>query len=145
MNEITAISVFLRAAALGSSIDDLPEHACTGYRQANTGRVTPWVFRVGKETVYREIPAVFCSSDPDVETEAVFEGVGIGQLGSFTAVPFIRARRLVPLLTQHISDSQGLYICYARRTQMHLRSRTFIDFMVNQLENSPDWALSRSE
>jgi DNA-binding transcriptional LysR family regulator len=136
---------YLAAHGTPKRIDDLLEHACTGYRQANTGRVAPWVFQVDKETVYRDIAAVFCSSDPDVETEAVVAGIGVGQLGSFTAVPLIRAGRLVPLLTRYVSDSQGLYICYARRTQMSLRSRTFIDFMVDRLENSPDWVLSRSE
>ncbi|MFP3550889.1 substrate binding domain-containing protein [Paraburkholderia sp. SIMBA_049] len=107
---VCASPAYLAAHGTPKSIDDLLGHLCTGYRQANTGRVAPWVFRVGKETVYRDVPAVFCSSDPDVETEAVVAGIGIGQLGSFTAVPLIRAGKLVPLLTQNVGDTQGLYM-----------------------------------
>ncbi len=128
-----------------ADIDELAGHACTGYRQANTGRVAPWVFRIGKETAYRDVPAVLCTNDPDVETDAVVQGVGIGQLGSFSAMPLIRAGRLIPLLTQYVSDSQGLYICYARRTQLPLRLRTFIDFMIETLEGNTEWVLSRDE
>ncbi|WP_224041706.1 LysR family transcriptional regulator [Paraburkholderia unamae] len=126
-------------------IDELVNHACTGYRQPNTGRVAPWVFRVGKETVYRDVPTVLCTNEPELETDAVASGVGIGQLGSFSAVPLIRTGRLLPLLTHNLSDDLGLYICYARRAQMPLRARTFIDFMVDALAGNTGWVLTREE
>lgn len=114
-------------------IDDLAGHRCTGYRRANTGKLAQWQFRVGDEIVYRDFAAAVCVNDTEMEAQAVLSGLGIGQLGSFSAAPHIRSGRLVPLLTQHMSEYGAIYIYYGHRTEQSLRVRTFIDFMVEAM------------
>jgi DNA-binding transcriptional LysR family regulator len=128
-----------------ANIDDLASHRCTGYLQPNTGKVAPWEFQMDGETAYRDIAPAICMNDPELETRAVLAGLGIGQLGSFTAVPLIRAGQLVPLLLPHTVQRIAMYLCYARRAQMPARVRLFIDFMVERLQNSTEWHLNDEE
>ncbi|MGF6603352.1 DNA-binding transcriptional LysR family regulator [Paraburkholderia sp. GAS448] len=127
------------------SVDDLGVHRCTGYRRANTGKQAPWEFLIGDEIVYREIAATLCTNDIDAETEAVVAGLAIGQLGSFSAVSHIRSGRLVPLLTQHVSQRESIYIYYRHRTEQPLRVRTFIDFMVARVADNRNFFLEPSD
>ena len=60
-----------------------------------------------------------------LEVQTVLVGEAIGQLGSFSAVPHIRAGRLVPLLLRHVVYLEGIYLYYGRRTEQPLRVRTF--------------------
>nr|WP_319743757.1 LysR substrate-binding domain-containing protein [Pigmentiphaga sp.] len=142
---VCAAPDYLERHGAPRSVDDLAHHRCTGYRRANTGKVAPWEFVVGGETVYRDFPATLCSNDLDAEVEAVLTGGAIGQLGSFSAVPHIRAGRLVPLLLDHVSERDALYIYYRRRTEQPQRVRAFIDFMVERLANNSRFYLDRTE
>ncbi|CAG9234660.1 LysR family transcriptional regulator [Paraburkholderia sabiae] len=127
------------------SVEDLDAHRCTGYRRANTGKLAPWEFLIGKEIVYRDVAATLCANDIDAETTAVLAGLAIGQLGSFSAVEHIRAGRLVPLLTQHVTQRESIYIYYRSRTEQPLRVRTFIDFMIERLADNRDYFLQPAE
>jgi DNA-binding transcriptional LysR family regulator len=127
------------------TVDDLGDHRCSGYRRANTGKQAPWEFTIDGEIVYREMAASVCSNDIDAETEAVLAGAAIGQLGSFSAVSHIRAGRLVPLLTRHVTQRESIYIYYRRRTEQPLRVRTFIDFIVARLADNTQFFLTPEE
>ncbi|MBN3751990.1 LysR family transcriptional regulator [Paraburkholderia sp. Tr-20389] len=127
------------------SVDELDAHRCTGYRRANTGKLAPWEFLIGNEIVYRDVAATLCANDIDAETAAVLAGLAIGQLGSFSAVEHIRSGRLVPLLTQHVTQRESIYIYYRHRTEQPLRVRTFIDFMIERLADNRNYFLDSAE
>lgn len=127
------------------TIEELADHRCTGYRRANTGKLAQWEFRIGDEIVYRDLPAAICVNDTAMETQAVLSGLGIGQLGSFNATPHIRSGRLIPLLTQHVTEYGAVHIYYKHRTEQSLRVRTFIDFMVERMAGNRDFFLDTSE
>lgn len=128
-----------------STLDDLLRHRCTGFRLPTTGRLMPWEFRVGEEIVHRDIPAVFCTNDPQVEVEAVIAGFGIGLLDGINAAEHIRAGLLVPLLCEHASERMGIHIFYPQRADMPRRVRSFIDFTVGRLLNSTSFCLGIEE
>ncbi|MFM0336191.1 LysR family transcriptional regulator [Paraburkholderia fungorum] len=127
------------------TIEELNQHRCTGYRRANTGKLASWQFRVGDEIVYRDVPPTICVNDTEMETQAVLSGLGIGQLGSFNATPHIRSGRLVPLLTQHVTEYGTIYIYYGHRTEQSLRVRTFIDFMIERVADNRNFFLDLAE
>lgn len=127
------------------TIEELTQHRCTGYRRANTGKLAQWQFRIGDEIVYRDIPPTICVNDTEMETQAVLSGLGIGQLGSFNATTHIRSGRLVPLLTQHVTEYGTIYIYYGHRTEQPLRVRTFIDFMTERMTDNRNFFLDASE
>jgi DNA-binding transcriptional LysR family regulator len=127
------------------TIDELDGHRCTGYRRANTGKQAPWEFLIGDEIVYRDVATTLCVNDTDAETQAVLAGLGIGQLGSFSATLPIRRGQLVPLLIKHVTQREAIYIYYRHRTEQPLRVRTFIDFMVGRLSGNRNFYLEPSE
>jgi len=128
-----------------STLDELARHQCTGYRMPSTGRLMPWEFKLGEEIVYRDLPAVFCTNDPQAEMEAVIAGFGIGQLDGVSAAAHIRAGRLVPLLCEHVSQRMGIHIYYPQRADMPKRVRSFIDFAVERLLDTTRFHLSIEE
>jgi DNA-binding transcriptional LysR family regulator len=140
-----AAPAYLRAHGLPTTLDALGGHRCTGYRQPGTGRAMPWEFVVGKQALFRQMPLVLCSSDPEAEMLAVVAGMGIGQIDSISGAAALRDGSLVPLLLEHTSERMGLYLYYARRTDMPARVRRLIDFMVASLRDSPAFHLSALE
>ncbi|KUY59300.1 LysR family transcriptional regulator [Burkholderia sp. RF2-non_BP3] len=142
---VCASPAYIEQHGKPKTIDDLGAHRCSGYRRANTGKQAPWEFQIGSEIVYREIAASLCANDIDAETEAVVAGLAIGQLGSFSAVSHIRAGRLVPLLTQYMTERESIYIYYRHRAEQPVRVRTFIDFMIARLADNSEFCLTASE
>ncbi|CAB3626161.1 LysR family transcriptional regulator [Achromobacter marplatensis] len=142
---VCASPAYLARHGTPRTIEALDAHRCTGYRRVNTGKLAPWEFMVGDEIQYRDVPAVLCTNDAEAETDAVVAGLGIGQLGSFSAAGPIRAGLLVPLLTQHLTQRESFYIYYRRRTEQPLRVKAFIDFMVERLADNQDFFLTRAE
>jgi DNA-binding transcriptional LysR family regulator len=136
---------YLRAHDVPRTLADLAHHRCTGYRQPGTGRPFPWEFHIKGETVYRNVRAFLCSSDPEAEMAAVIAGMGIGQIDSINATAPLRAGQLVPLFTAHVSDDMGLHLYYAQRADMPGRVRRFIDFAVERLKGGEDFTLPAAE
>lgn len=128
-----------------ASIDELARHRCSGFRQANTGKVVPWEFRVGDDIVARTVPAAFTTNDVDLEARAVLSGEFVGQLLGATAAPLVRAGRLVPLLTAHVSDHLALYLYYGSRVAQPARVRAFIDLAIERLADNPALFLQPQE
>ncbi|MEM5299760.1 LysR family transcriptional regulator [Burkholderia sp. JPY481] len=142
---VCASPAYLERYGVPKTVNDLDAHRCSAYRRANTGKHAPWEFMIGGEIVYKEMAASVCSNDVDAEAEAVLAGLVIGQLGSFSAVSHIRAGRLVPLLTQHVTQRESIYVYYRRRTEQPLRVRTFIDFAVSRLADNSQFFLTAEE
>ena len=128
-----------------ASIDDLAKHRCSGFRAASTGKLMPWEFRVGEDIVSRAVAAEFATNDVDLEANAVLSGEYIGQLLGATAAPLVRAGRLVPLLTAHVSDHLGLYVYYGSRVAQPARVRAFIDLAIERLADNPAMFLQPHE
>ncbi|MEC5387144.1 LysR family transcriptional regulator [Uliginosibacterium sp. H3] len=108
----------------------LRQHRCTGFRHPKTGRTMPWELMVDGELVFQNVTSVFSCDDVATEHAAVLSGVGIGQLLDFTIAADLAAGRLVRLLPELASARPGLYMYYAQRTQIPLRVRRFIDFVI---------------
>lgn len=140
-----AAPAYLRAHGLPTTIDALGGHRCTGYRQSGMGRALPWEFVVDKQTLFRQMPLVFCSSDPEAGMLAVAAGMGIGQIDSITAAAALRDGSLVPLLLEHTSARTALYLYYARRSELPARVRHLVDFLVAELRDSHVFHLSAQE
>jgi len=123
----------------------LAEHACIGYRQLGTGRVLPWTFRGHGRRARIIGPIAVCCSDQETELQAVLSGVGIGCIGSITVARHLREGRLVPLLTDWMTEQTTLHLCYARLTSMPARVRLFIEFAIANLRDCKEFSLSPEE
>ena len=134
---VCAAPAYLARHGAPASIDDLARHRCSGFRAANTGKVMPWEFRVGEDIVSHAVSAGFTTNDIELEAAAVLSGDFVGQLIGVTAAPHVRAGRLVPLLTAHVTDHLALYLYYGSRVAQPARVRAFIDLAIARLADNP--------
>ena len=142
---VCAAPAYIARHGAPSTIDDLAKHRCSGFRQASTGKLMPWEFRVGAEIVSRQVPAEFETNDIELEARAVVAGGFVGQLIGITAAPLVRAGLLVPLLTEHVAEHLGLYVYYGSRVAQPARVRAFIDLAAARLVDNPALILQPHE
>lgn len=142
---LCASPAYLARFGVPTTLADLAQHRCIGYRQPGTTRHMPWEFQVKGETTQQHMPVVVCCSDPEAEMQAAVTGLGIGQIDSINATAAIRSGQLVPLLTRYVSDRMGLYLFYAQRADMPRRVRRFIDFAAQRLKGGDEFHVSPAE
>lgn len=141
---ICATPAYLAQHGAPSSLEELAQHRCTGFRHSRTGLVVPW--HVTRENVpaEQEIVAAITTNDADLEVASVLGGLAIGQLAGTSAAPLIRSGQLVPLLSAHTSNYMSVFIYYGSRAQPS-RVRAFIELAVERLTDNPAFTLSHSE
>lgn len=127
---------YARAHGLPRKLSELALHRCTAFRHSGTGRLLPWELKVDGEITRVEVPAHFCSNDPEAEVEAVAGGQGIGLIDAINAAEPLREGRLIAFLPELATDHLGFFIYYPQRQNMPRRVRSFIDFMVARLLGS---------
>lgn len=140
---VCASPEFLALHGEPQSLHDLQRFSCTAFRHIASGKVVPWEFMSGDHLSYMDMPGAFVTNDIDSETSAVLQGLGIGQLASFTAVPHIRAGRLKPLFLDAVTQRYALYLYYASREHLPLRMRLLRDFLTERLKDNEDLYLKR--
>ena len=142
---VCASPAYIAAHGAPASIEDLARHRCSCFRHPGTGKPMPWEFKIGDDIVTRAIPAAFCSNDIEIEARAVVAGQAVGQLLGISAAPLVRAGRLVPLLPQHTTDHQGLYVYYGSRAAQPARVRAFIDLAIEMVAGNTAHVLAPHE
>jgi DNA-binding transcriptional LysR family regulator len=126
--KICAAPDYLERYGAPARASDLAQHRCTGYRQANSGRIIPWELAQQGGTRYLDVPCVASFNTTESEVAAVRNGVGIGQLAGYLIADDLAAGRLVHLLPKLDTRDAGIYMYYAQRTQIPSRVRHFIDY-----------------
>lgn len=111
-----------------ASIEELARHRCTGYRQANTGRLMPWELQGADGTVFLDMPCVASFNTVESEVSAIVCGMGIGQLAGYMIDEDLASGRLVHLLPELDTRSAGVFMYYAQRNRIPTRVRLFIDY-----------------
>ncbi|OON63266.1 transcriptional regulator [Massilia sp. KIM] len=126
--KICAAPDYLERHGAPRDADELLRHRCTGYRQANTGRLMPWELKGDGGTVYLDVPCVASFNTTESEVAAVRNGLGIGQLAHYMVDEDLAAGRLVHLLPRLDTRNAAIYMYYAQRTRIASRVRLFIDY-----------------
>jgi len=125
--KLCAAPDYLRRHGTPANAAELAAHRCTGYRQANTGRLIPWELQGDGEIVYLDVPCVASFNTVESEVAAVVAGIGIGQLAGYLVDAELAAGRLVHLLPELDTRNAGMYMYYPERTRIPSRVRLFID------------------
>ncbi len=142
---VCAAPAYIAAHGAPATIEQLTAHRCSVLRHAGTGRVLPWLLKLGGEVVSLDLPPALSTNDVALETEAVLSGQVIGMLSGLAAAPLIRAGRLVPLLAAHATDHLSVHIYYGSRAAQPTRVRAFIDLAVERLAGSSAYVLDARE
>jgi DNA-binding transcriptional LysR family regulator len=142
---ICAAPAYLERHGTPRSLDELTSHRCGVFRHPATGKVLPWHLNMDGEIVHRFFPPTLATNDTELELQAALDGQVVAQVSAMYAAPLFRAGRLVPLLTQHITEHLRLYLYYGSRKAQPSRARRFIDLAVKRLADNPQFVLSARE
>lgn len=116
---------------------DLADHACLSYTYLSTR--DEWHFeRNGKRHVVR-VKGVLQANNGDLLREAAIAGMGIIVQPSFIVGDAIRAKKLVPILTDCDASLLPIYAVYPSRQHLSAKVRTFVDYLAAQFGEDPDW------
>jgi len=125
--------------------EHLDTHQLTGARHPNTGRISPWEFQHEGELRFGDLPAGFTTNDTEAETQAVVNGLGVGQLDSISTASHLRSGALVPLMLDQVNERYGVFMYYAQRNEIPSRVRKFIDFVMANTGEAAACRLGESE
>lgn len=142
---ICAAPAYLERHGMPKTLDDLVHHRCSAFRHPATGQVLPWYLNIDGEVVHRHVAPLLSTNDSELELQAVLAGQVIAQMANLSAVTHIRAGRLVPILTRHMTDHIGVHLYYGSRAAQPRRVRAFIDLAIERLLDSPTCVLSSKE
>jgi DNA-binding transcriptional LysR family regulator len=142
---ICAAPAYIERHGTPQALDDLANHRCSAFRHPATGQVMAWSLNIDGQILQRHVAPSFSTNDIDLELEAVLAGQVIGQVANLSAAAHIRAGRLVPLLTRHMSEHIGVHVYYGSRTAQPRRARAFIDLAIKRLHESPAHVLTARE
>jgi len=142
---ICASPAYLEGHGRPESLAALQSHRCSVFRHPGTGTIVPWRVKVGNDVVEQPVVPAICTNDEILELHAVLAGHVIGQLAGVTAAPYIRSRKLVPLLVDHMPDRASYFVYFGSRRSQPARARAFIDLAEKRLVDNADYVLSSKE
>lgn len=100
-------------------------------RSARTGRIRHWTMR---DANGQELPGMLKETiivnDQAAMREAAMLGLGVAMLAMPDALPWLRDGALVRLVPQWWADAGSISLYYASRNLLPLKTRAFIDFIV---------------
>jgi len=110
-----------------TSVADLSQHNCIGYRLLSSGAVYAWdLLDAGKEVSVR-VSGSTLVTDPLYAKELALSGVGIAYLFEPLARKEIRDRTLRWVLRKAAIEEPGLFLYFPRRAAEAPKLRTFIN------------------
>jgi len=142
---VCAAPSYLQRYGAPSTLAELGNHRCSVYRHPRTAQVLEWNLRVGTAIEQILVAPAMSFNDEDLETDSILDGAVLGLMSGITAAAHIRAQRLIPILTAHVSDHYGVYLYYGSRVSQPTRVRTFIDYAVACCNDPHDFVLSPDE
>jgi DNA-binding transcriptional LysR family regulator len=69
----------------------------------------------------------------------------LGQLAGPTAIPYIRAGKLIPVLIDYMPDVANYFVYFGSRKSQPARVRAFVDLALERLSNNSDYQLTKQE
>ncbi len=130
---IVGSSAYLRRHGTPRSLEDLPKHACLRFSwEAENPR---WRFRSRYCRSPVELRSNLVSTDASVVREASALGLGLAILPSHMVAGDVRSGRLIRVLERSRMPELSISLVYPERSNLSLRVRTFVDFVVERFAN----------
>lgn len=113
--------------------EDLIHHTCLMSRHETSGRILPWpISKKGMSLDTFVTPKILVNTlEPLIHF--LDQGFGIGCVPDFAVRPWLQNGRLVPVLTECVSDIGTFRLLWPSGRQISPKLRVFIDHMSQQL------------
>ncbi len=110
--------------------DELRNHHCIVESRPGEPLLDHWIFDKGTERRTVDVRGRLIGDYRDILLEAACAGVGVIRVNDITAAPFLRAGRIVPVLTDWIiPEAPPIFAAYRRSGRHSMLVRVFIDFL----------------
>lgn len=118
---------YLAAHGTPTSVAALREHACLLFRMPSSGRIRPWVFRVGRRLVEVVPERKVVMNDGEAIVAAAAAGAGLCNVPEYMAAGELRTGCLVEVLAALRPPPLPISLVYASRRRVTPRLRALID------------------
>lgn len=138
--DAVAVSGSLRGVVVGSpaylaahgtpgSPHDLHRFRWLNYRQPFSGRLLPWEFVRGSETVALSLDGPLASNDPDLLIAAALDGAGLGYLTEATVADHLATGRLLRVLEDWCPTFPGWQLYFPKGRHIAPALKALIGFL----------------
>jgi DNA-binding transcriptional LysR family regulator len=116
---------------------DLAGHNCVRLQNRRT-RAGPATWALGPNKVATPVNGNFVANDVTTLVLAAMHGQGLAFAPLPLVLPLFRSSALVPLLPDCMSNPAHLFIHYPNRRHLPVRTRSFVNFMLDRFRKNPD-------
>ncbi|TFW28551.1 LysR family transcriptional regulator [Massilia arenosa] len=117
--------------------DLVEHHRCVNYFSSKTGKVYDWDFQRGDEEFVLSVPGSLAVNESTSHTNAALEGLGIVQMSSFVAQPYLESGALVPLLEDWVSKPLPVHVVYPQNRHLSAKVRVFVEWVADLFAQAP--------
>lgn len=114
--------------------DELVRHDCINYRMRSSGAIYKWEFEVGGKVVERAVEGPLTVNHWETGLRAAINGVGLFIGWSESMLLSLEAGDLTEVLVPFRSHFPGVYAYYPQRAHLPLKTRIFLDFLIQHLQ-----------
>ena len=138
LNFVTAATpTYLDKHGRPSHPSELMQHRGINYFSSKTGKVFDWDFKRGDERVDIAMPACLAVNDGMLYLTAGLKHLGMMQLASYTADPFIADGTLERVLPEWTTDPLPVTVVYPQNRHLSAKVRVFVEWVADLFVNDP--------
>ncbi|OZI20882.1 LysR family transcriptional regulator [Bordetella genomosp. 9] len=126
---LCAAPAYLKAHGTPQSPRELQQHACLVVRE-NDAAYGTWHLQAGQRTETIKVRGPLSSNDGESVLQWALAGHGIVLRSEWEVAPYLRSRRLAPLLQGWMAPPADIHVLYAERGNLPARVTAFVDFLL---------------
>ena len=117
--------------------DDLNRHQCIKYFSAKTGKIYEWDFARDDQLIQMRVPGRVAVNDSNAYLTATLEGMGVSQLVSIVAQPYLASGQLERVLDDWCVDPLPVHVVYPQNRHLSAKVRAFVEWIAELFSASP--------
>ena len=134
---IAATPEYLKKNGTPNAVDDLKEHRLITWPPGNP--LNDWHFLINGIERVLKVNGTIAINEGDGILTTLLAGGGLGMTQEFLAGPYVREKKLVPLLEEFVREDNPIYAVYPSNRHLSPKVRAFVDFLVKIYSPTPYW------
>lgn len=131
-----ASPAYLRTHGTPEHPDELEQHLCINYRMSSSGAVYKWEFNIDGKLSERSVSGPLTVNHSDTAMRAALDGIGVITGWRESMTDEFNTGQLVEVLKPYWASFPGFYAYYPHRTHLPLKTRIFLDFLVQHVQRN---------
>ena len=127
---------YLRIHGTPQHPDELAQHLCINYRMSSSGAVYKWEFNIDGKLSERAVSGPLTVNHGNTAMRAALDGVGLITGWRESMGDAFKTGELVEVLKPYWASFPGFYAYYPHRTHLPLKTRVFLDFLVQHVQRN---------